>query len=134
MSTPVVSINQSYSLEMVEKIMTTKDLGHLIVTDMGKLSGIIADSDVKKYRSRIAGTDVSNTREEDTLRIKAHQFMTRDPITVHEDSHIDAAITLLLEHKIHALPVVNDKGSCRGIITDTDLLRLFKKVLSKDEE
>ena len=131
MTTPVISVEAGYTLEMIEKIMTKADIGHVTVRDEGKLVGIIADSDVKKFKSRLAGTEMSNRREEETLKLRAHQIMTRDPYTVNEKDDISIGMELLLEKKIHSLPVVNDKGSCTGILTVSDLLKFFKNILEK---
>ena len=52
----------------------------------------------------------------------ARDIMTTNVITVGPDSEIDAVSTLLLEHHITAVPVVDDKGQVLGIISDSDLM------------
>ena len=52
----------------------------------------------------------------------ASDIMTTNVITVGPDSQIDAVSTLLLEHHITAVPVVDEKGNVLGIISDSDLM------------
>jgi acetoin utilization protein AcuB len=47
--------------------------------------------------------------------------MTRNPISVEQNTTISAAIDLMVQHKIRHLPVVDDRGAVVGIITDRDL-------------
>jgi acetoin utilization protein AcuB len=59
--------------------------------------------------------------------------MSPDPISVEPDSEIGEVIGLLLDHKIGALPVV-DEGAREvvGIISYVDVLRAFRGVLEED--
>jgi len=50
--------------------------------------------------------------------------MTKTVITVGPDRDARAAATLMLDHKIGALPVT-DGGKLIGIVTETDILRGF---------
>jgi CBS domain-containing protein len=51
-----------------------------------------------------------------------HEVMTKDVRTVSSSVTAERAITELLRHGIHSLPVV-DARRLRGILTDTDFLR-----------
>ena len=46
--------------------------------------------------------------------------MTKDVITVKENTPISEIAKIMLEKKIHAVPVVNDENKILGIITETD--------------
>lgn len=48
-------------------------------------------------------------------------FMTRDPITVSPSVAATEAVARIREHRIHQLPVVDDRQRLLGIITDRDL-------------
>ncbi|NCC24379.1 MAG: CBS domain-containing protein [Deltaproteobacteria bacterium] len=48
-------------------------------------------------------------------------WMTRDVITVATDTSMMKASKLLKEHDIRRLPVVDDKGTLLGIVTDRDI-------------
>lgn len=48
--------------------------------------------------------------------------MTRNPITVTEDTNIDDALHLMRERKVRRLPVLDHTGKMVGIVSDRDLL------------
>ena len=55
--------------------------------------------------------------------MRAIDVMTRPVVTVSPEAGIDAAVRLLLGHRISALPVVDDDGRLVGIVSEGDLLR-----------
>jgi CBS domain-containing protein len=55
--------------------------------------------------------------------MKAMDVMVRDVITVKPETDVAAAIELLVEHDISALPVIDDDGSVVGVISEADLVR-----------
>lgn len=50
-------------------------------------------------------------------------LMTPDPIVIGADASLADAARLLDEHHIHGLPVVNERGSLVGVVSQTDMLR-----------
>jgi CBS-domain-containing membrane protein len=54
--------------------------------------------------------------------LKARDIMTKDVITVRPDATIDDLARLLVKHDISGVPVVDDKGKLRGIVTENDLI------------
>jgi CBS domain-containing protein len=55
--------------------------------------------------------------------MKAKDVMVRDVITVRPDDEVAAAIKLVAEHDVSALPVVDDGGKVVGVISEADLMR-----------
>lgn len=55
-------------------------------------------------------------------------IMTSDVITVKEEDTIEKCANLLIKHNLSGLPVVNEAGFVRGIITEGDLIRRSSKV------
>lgn len=55
--------------------------------------------------------------------MRAADVMTPDPISIAPEASINDAIQLLLERKFSGLPVVDERGSLVGIVTEGDLLR-----------
>ena len=49
------------------------------------------------------------------------EIMSTNPVTVHEAETVSAAARLLSRHGVGALPVVDDRGRLRGILTDRDV-------------
>jgi acetoin utilization protein AcuB len=87
-----------------------------VVDDAGTLVGIVTDGDLREHAGRLPSTPVSAA-------------MTAQPTTVHADAAIDTAGAIMLERKIGGLPVVGDDAKLVGIITETDLLRAFMRML-----
>ncbi len=56
-------------------------------------------------------------------------FMTRDPITVSEDTSMKDVLLLLRTHKIRHLPVANGKQLV-GLVSDRDIRRASPSLLS----
>jgi acetoin utilization protein AcuB len=57
------------------------------------------------------------------------EYMTRDPITVNEDTSMKDAMLLLRTHHIRHLPVANGK-SLVGLVSDRDIRRASPSLLS----
>ncbi|BDV01624.1 membrane protein [Thermodesulfomicrobium sp. WS] len=58
----------------------------------------------------------------------ARDIMTTRVVTLSPDTDITAAARLLLDHDINGAPVVDQDGAIVGILTQSDLVRLQKKL------
>ena len=58
--------------------------------------------------------------------LTAGDIMTTQIHTVHQDTEIKALAKLFVEHRVNALPVVDDGGSLVGMVTQTDLVEQDK--------
>jgi len=56
--------------------------------------------------------------------VKVREIMSRPVFTVSAGTGIKAAATLLAEHGVSALPVVNAKGELVGIVSEADLISI----------
>jgi nucleotide-binding universal stress UspA family protein/predicted transcriptional regulator len=105
------------SAEPAEKLSTvrTKMLsGHfrtMPVLSDGKLVGVITDRDLRRHEGYLDHTEV-------------RLAMTTEVATIAPSTPIHEAAQRLLEHKIGALPVVEDERLV-GIISTSDVLRAF---------
>ncbi len=52
-------------------------------------------------------------------------LMTEPAVTVRQDDDVTVAAKLLEEHRFHRLPVVDDEGKLVGVVSRSDLLRVF---------
>lgn len=50
-------------------------------------------------------------------------LMTADPVTVAPRTPVKAALALLSEHQITAMPVIGRRGRLRGVVSEADLIR-----------
>ena len=117
LNTPVLEARQ---------IMLGKRIRHLLVTDGPKLAGMVTDRDIRLNLPSPA-TSLSVWEINYLLaRLTVESVMTKALVTVSPGWDPRDAAVLMLDHRIGALPVV-DNGQLVGIITETDLLRAFVK-------
>ena len=81
-----------------------------VLDDGGKLSGIMTDGDVRRI--------VLQTQDPlPKLFVKSvRELMTRDPITIGRDATLEQALHLMNKRLIWVLPVVDEEGSCIGLL------------------
>ena len=92
--------------------MTGKRLGATVVTENGKLLGIITDGDLRRMLMKYP----------DIEQVKAAQIMTSNPKTIEEDALVVDALHKMRHNSITQLPVV-DNGKYLGIIHLHDILK-----------
>ena len=129
MTTELIVAEMDYTLSVIEKIMDTNKINHIFVLDAGVLRGVISDGDVKRRKSFLAGKDISSATDDNTLFLKAHQFMSRSLVSISEDTTVKEAVETMLENHIHCLPVMNNRDRLAGVVTTSDFLRALKKLL-----
>ena len=109
------------------QLMIQKRIRHLLVAEAGKLLGIVTDRDIRLNLPSPA-TSLSVWEVNYLLaRMTVESAMTTSLIVVSPRHDAKEAASLMIDHKIGALPVV-DGGRLVGIITETDLLRAFVKL------
>jgi len=108
------------------QMMLKERIRHLLVTDAGRLVGIVTDRDIRLNLPSQA-TSLSMWEVNYLLaRLTVGKVMTKSVIIIGPDQEAADAARLLLEHKIGALPVL-DGEHLVGILTETDVLRAFAR-------
>lgn len=99
-----------------------------VVDSHGRLVGIVSDKDLL-YASPSPATTLAVWEIPDLLgRLKVEKVMTRDVITVSEDTPLEEAARIMTDSKIGGLPVMRG-GELVGIITETDLFKSLLELL-----
>jgi acetoin utilization protein AcuB len=116
-------------IEEALKRMREYDIRHLPVLDKsGKLIGIVSDRDLL-YASPSPATSLSIYEMNYLLsKLTAGEVMTKEVITVTEDTPVEDAAQIMTDHKFGGLPVMHG-DQLVGIITETDLFKLFLELL-----
>ena len=111
------------------KIMRDNKVRRLpVLNDKGALVGIISERDLL-YASPSPATSLSIYELHYLLsKIKVADVMTTEVITVTEDTPLQEAARIMADNKIGGLPVER-KGELVGIITETDLFKIFLEML-----
>ncbi|ATG72647.1 CBS domain-containing protein [Zobellella denitrificans] len=127
MTRRIATVHQDDRLEMVRAIFDQAPFRHLLVVDdEDRLCGVITHADMYRALSPYLATDAELERDRDTLQRRAHQVMSRNPVTIAPETGLDTAAALLLEHQISCLPVVAE-DRLQGVISWKDLLRTLLK-------
>jgi CBS domain-containing protein len=125
MTDEVVSIDHDASLLEAHRLMGTKRIRSLVVTENEKMIGVITRTDLMSSDpSRLA----SRNNQELSLKIltqSVEKIMSRDLITILPTAPVTEAAELMLKYKIHCLPVVDAEKNLVGIITESDLFLMI---------
>ena len=128
MTTLPISVSPATPVSEARELMRRKQIRHLVVTEKERLVGIITDRDIRLNLPSPA-TSLSVWEVNYLLtRLTVGEVMTRQLITTSPERPVSEAVRLMLVHKIGALPVVEGERIA-GIITETDLLRAFARML-----
>jgi acetoin utilization protein AcuB len=123
---PVKTIKTGAKLIEAHTMMSGMGIHHLLVVDAaGKLVGVLSDRDIKKFASPFAGSKVEDENDRATLSLPVERIMSKKVISVGPEATVKQCLETLLQKSIHALPVVDDTGKLLGLVTVTDILKLF---------
>jgi CBS domain-containing protein len=100
-----------------------KQFRHFLVTDGGRLAGVISDRDVIPY---VVNNGVLESGA--LANVTAADLMSTDLITVRSDMPLAEAIERMVNAGINSLPVV-DGSNLVGILTSTDIYLSLEQLL-----
>lgn len=114
--TPDMTVSEGASL------MLSKHVGMLMVTEKGKLTGVLTDRDI--------AMQVAQGR--DCLKLRIRDAMSSDPITINEDVGLYEALKTMSKYGVRRLPILDkkDKG-VKGVISLDDVLKILSKEFAK---
>lgn len=119
MTKKTIEIRPESTIFFAAALMKKKNIGSLLVTEKGKLLGILTDTDIVQ-KVLAQGKNFK--------KISASQIMTTKLISVTEDFTLLDAIELIFRRRIKRLPVINIHGKLKGIISDVDIMRALSKI------
>ncbi len=110
---------------------------HLPVIEKHKVVGMVSDRDLYKALGPKSNSNTISPSDASTLHVVSHQvrhIMRRGVLTIGPDAPISEACELMAEHKVGALPVVDEQEKLVGILSTVDLLKVFAKLQKAAEE
>lgn len=128
MTTNVITLNVSDTLEKAEKLFKKHTIRHIPVVEGKNILGMLSYSDLL----RISFADVSDDESHvdnfvyDVFSIK--QVMAKNMYTVPPYATIKEVAKMLAKKEFHALPIVED-NELVGIVTTTDLINFLVEEL-----
>ncbi|MCP3887573.1 MAG: CBS domain-containing protein [Desulfobulbaceae bacterium] len=135
MATDLITVGVEMTIFEAKQLMTEKNIRHLPVIDgSGKLLGIVSDRDM---RDAMPSTLLKKPDYEVTLSKigsnKVADIMTKNPLTILPFYTLQDTLLVMQKKKVGALPVVDEDGYLKGILSTRDLLKAFVRVLNIDE-
>lgn len=90
-----------------------------------ELVGILTLSDLLSLKERLPATKgpLRSKSEQDTALIRTKDVMTRNPITVREDSDLAHAAEVMVKERIGSLPVTDGGSRVAGLLTQHEVVR-----------
>ncbi len=133
MSHPVITIPPDMPIIDALNLMKREHIRRTPVVKDGKLVGIVSDKDLLNASPSPATTLSIWEINYHLSKITVEEIMTKEVITVTEDTPIEEAARIMADNKIGGLPVMRG-DKVVGIITETDLFKLFLELLGAREE
>ena len=124
MSHPIISVDPEIPINTALNIMRQENVRRTPVIKNGKLLGIVSDKDLLNA-SPSPATSLSIWEMNYLIsKITVADVMTKDVLTITDNTPIEHAARIMADNKIGGLPVLKD-NKVIGIITETDLFKIF---------
>ena len=135
MKTDLVAVNPETKLSEARTQMMEGNFRHLPVVDAeGKLVGIVTDRDMRDAHPSSLLDDESYQKTLDkVMQHTISEIMTAEPITVAPYYTLQDTLLIIGKKKVGALPVVDEEGHLKGIMSTRDLLRAFVNIMGIEE-
>lgn len=133
MSHPVITIHPELPIQDALNLMYKEYLRRLPVVDKkGKLVGIVSERDLL-HASPSDATSLSVWELNYLIsKITVDRIMTKEVTTITEDTPLEEAARLMADGKVGCMPVLRGDDVV-GIITETDLFKVFLELLGARE-
>lgn len=135
MKTDLISVRPETTLAEAKALMQDNNFRHLPVVDGNdKLVGIITDRDMRDaYPSSLLTEEAYQRTLAEVMQHPVEKIMTRDPITISPYYTLQDTLLVIGQKKVGALPVVDEEGHLKGIMSTRDLLRAFVNIMGINE-
>lgn len=131
MTQPVVSVAMDDTLARVKQLFEETAFHHLLVVQDQRLVGVISDRDLLRVLSPNIDTAAETVKDLACLNKKAHQIMTRNPITLSAEATLPVAVNVFNEHVISCIPIVDNDNRVQGIVSWRDIMRTLGAAYAK---
>ncbi len=114
-----ITISDRTSVQEAIHLMKENSIRHLpVVESSKKLVGWVTLADMKQALLPAVVTGLS-----------VADLMIKNPVTMHPDADVETAAQIIFQRKIGGIPVVDSNDTVVGVITVTDILGAFIKIM-----
>ncbi len=134
MTTDVVTVGVDTGYKEIVDVLTDRHISAApVVDDEGRVVGVVSEADLLHKIEYLGDDDerrVFISRRRRQARAKAHGPVARDlmstpAVTVRPDTPLVEAARRMDDERVKRLPVVDDRGRLVGIVSRSDLLRVY---------
>ena len=134
MTTQVFSENRTTPVMEVAELMAEKSVSGIpVLEDDGKVAGIISEKDFLSHmgsrdKTHFMAVVAECLKGKGCVAMpirsqKAEDIMTSPAVTVKEDTSVIEIANLFTEKNINRVPVINEEGRLKGIVSRADIVR-----------
>ncbi|MDO9106331.1 MAG: CBS domain-containing protein [Methylovulum sp.] len=140
MTCKVFTVEEHDLIDRVFFLIHYEKIRHIPVVEKGKVIGIVSDRDLYKAlgpKNNSNAIETPSTKGAAALHVipqKVQHIMHRQVLTVNPDSYASEAAAIMANNKVGALPVVDKDNKLVGILSSTDILRVFSKIEKASEK
>ncbi|NDL56206.1 CBS domain-containing protein [Phytoactinopolyspora mesophila] len=139
MTTHVLTVDEETPFkEIVQHLADWRVSAVPVIDTHRRVLGVVSETDLLckeqfqvAWKSRKRARRSSRKVHAKATGTKARELMTAPAITVHPEASLPAAARRMADHDVTRLIVVDDEGKLTGIVSRSDLIRVF---LASDEE
>ena len=132
MSHPVITLSPQIPITDALSLLKKEHIRRAPVVKSGKMIGIVSDKDLLNASPSTA-TSLSIWELNYLLsKITVKEVMTKDVLSVTEETPIEEAARIMADNKIGGLPVLRNEEVV-GMITETDLFKVFLELMGARE-
>jgi acetoin utilization protein AcuB len=124
MTRNLVTLSPEASVAEALTLCRERRIRHMPILEERRLVGIVSDRDLRDASPALGDPERASALQ----KIQVGDVMTREVITADPQDPIENAAQVMYEHKINALPVVDEGSSVAeeellGIVTSSDVMR-----------
>ena len=136
MVTYLITLKPAQSLEAAARILSKRRVkGAPVVDEKGGMVGIVSKDDIlaATYREdgmplspdvdRLFSSGFAATKTESHHSLRVEDIMTRNVVTARAEDAVEKICSLMVDHRIHRIPVVDENKSLKGMVSASDVLR-----------
>ncbi|MDM1496166.1 CBS domain-containing protein [Myroides odoratimimus] len=128
MTKELITLTLSNSLYDAERLFKKHKIRHIPIVKGDKLIGVLSYSDLIK----ISYVDVVEDESEDMPSVvydlySIEQLMAKVVVSALPIATVKEVTEILSKQSYHSIPIVDQLGHLKGIVTTTDLLKYFLK-------
>ena len=111
----IKTLTPDQSFADVVSLLAGNGFHHVVIAVDGYLMGLLSDRDIYRQLGRVSDWTSKNVSE----------IMTTNVLTISPETRLSDAAEQMLSRRINCLPVVTEGGKLVGLLTSTDIIRLY---------